>query len=87
MRPPVELEPIELKRVSRLVEYNMTGNNHWASYANDWLLHKEAASKFKTAETEIRAIMPDDALSASGYRICAKRDKANRVRITELSSK
>ena len=34
MTPPVEMEPVELKRISRMVDYNMTGNNQWAAAAS-----------------------------------------------------
>jgi predicted phage-related endonuclease len=85
MTPPVELEPVELKRISRLVDYNMTGNNQWAAAAADYLSHHKAAKLFKSAEETIRGIIPNDAASATGYGLIAKRDKANRVSIKPLS--
>lgn len=81
MTPPVELESVELKRISRLKDYNMTGNNHWASYANDFLKHKSAAKIFKDAETKLREMMPNDGITATGYGVIARRDKALRVSI------
>jgi predicted phage-related endonuclease len=84
MTQPVELKPIELKRVSRLIDYNFTGNNSWAAAANDWLLHKEAAKNFDSAEKALRELIPNDAASVTGYGIYAKRDKANRVKVSKI---
>jgi len=87
MTPPVEMEPIELKRISALRDYNFTGNNNWAAAAADWLKHKDDAKSFKDAEEKIKEMMPNDAASAIGYQIIAKRDKANRIRIADLNAK
>lgn len=85
MTPPVEMEPVELKRISRLVDYNFTGNNQWAAAANDWLRHKDAAKSWDASVETIKGLVPNDAASATGYGIVAKRDKANRISIKSLS--
>jgi len=85
MTEPVVMEPRELKIISRLKDYNMTGNNVWASAANDWLRHKEAAGLWETAVETIRGLVPNDASTATGYGIIAKRDKANRVSIRPVN--
>jgi hypothetical protein len=81
MTPPVELPPAEYIRPSRLRDYDMTGNNHWASYAKDFLDHQSAAKLFKDAETKLREMMPNDASSAVGYGVTARRDRALRISI------
>jgi hypothetical protein len=86
MTPPVELEPLVLKRISRLVEYNMTGNNQWAAAANDWITHKNAAELWDKSVETLKGMMPNDGLSATGYGIIARRDKANRISVRALSS-
>ena len=86
MTPPVELEAIELKSVSRLIDYNMTGNNAWASAAADFLKHQIAAKSYDTAVSTIKGLIPNDAASATGYGIVAKRDKANRISIRDVAA-
>src|SRR6266436_7860 len=58
--PPVEMEPMELTRISRMRDYNFTGNNNWAAAAADWLKHKDDAKSFKDAEEKIKEMMPND---------------------------
>lgn len=84
MTEPVVLEPVEAKRITRTQDYNMTGNNSWASAAGDWLLHRNSAVKFSEAEKKIKEIVPADAASCTGYGVIAKRDKAMRVSIRGL---
>lgn len=85
MTPPVELEPVELKRISRLVDYNMTGSNEWAAAANDWLTHKDAAKLWDASVETLKGLFPNDGASATGYGLVAKRDKANRISIKPIS--
>lgn len=81
---PVILEPVELRKISSTKEYNMTGNNLWASYANDFLLHKEAAKKFKDAEEKLKELVPNDASTCTGHGLVAKRDRALRLSIRAI---
>jgi len=81
---PVEMEPRELKTISRLVDYNMTGNNVWAAAANDWLAHKETAKLWEASVETIKGLVANDAASATGYGIVARRDKANRISIRPI---
>ena len=64
-------------------EYDLTGNNEWASHAADWTANKKAADAFKKAEKAIKELVPADAGSAKGHGIIVKRDKANRLGIKE----
>lgn len=87
MTQPVEMEPVELKRISRLVDYNFTGDNRWASSAADWLAYKDHRDKFEVAEKSIKEMVPNDAASATGYGVIARRDKANRISIRDINAK
>ncbi len=86
MTPPVELEPVELKRISRLRDYNMTGNNQWATAAGDFLQHQKAAETWKIAVETLKGLVANDAASAAGYGIIARRDRANRISIKPVSN-
>lgn len=85
MTEPVILDPVEYKPITRAKDYVMTGNNHWASYAEEWSSHKEAAKKFKTAEEKLKEMVPADAASCIGYGVVARRDRAMRVSIRGLN--
>ena len=85
MTPPVELEPVELKHISRLRDYNMTGNNQWATAAGDFLQHQKAAEVWKDAVETLKGMVANDAASASGYGVIARRDRANRLSIRSLA--
>jgi len=85
MTPPVEMEPVELKRISRLRDYNMTGNNQWASAAGDFLQHQKAAEAWKNSVETLKGLVANDAASATGYGITARRDRANRISIKPVS--
>jgi hypothetical protein len=80
LAPPVEMAPME-KQISRLRDYNMTGNNYWAAAAKDWTEHQSASIAFKNAEAKIREMVPADGASASGHGIIARRDRALRISI------
>ena len=85
MTPPVELEPVELKRITRTRDYNMTGNNEWATAAGDFLQHQKAADIWKTSNETLRGLVANDAASAAGYGVIARRDRANRISIRPVS--
>lgn len=85
MTEPVVLDPVELKVISRLKDYNMIGNNGWAAAAADWLQHQKASKLFDAAEKKIRELVPNDASTATGYSIVAKRDRANRLSIRGIN--
>jgi hypothetical protein len=85
MTEPVVMEPVELKIVSRLRDYNMTGNNTWAAAANDWLQHKKASELWNTSVETLKGMVANDAATCTGYGVVAKRDKANRISIKSLT--
>ena len=81
MTPPVEMEPVEYTKPSRLREYDMAGNNHWASYAKDFIDHQSAAKLFKDAEAKLKEMTPNDGSLARGYGVVVRRDRALRLSV------
>ena len=79
LTPPVVLDPVI--KITAVKEYDMVGDNLWASAAKDFLDHKSAAEMFKNAETRLRERVPNDASIATGYGVTARRDKALRLSI------
>jgi hypothetical protein len=47
----------------------------------DWLTNKGAADAFKAADKGIKAVLPEDALEASGHGITVKRSKNSAISI------
>lgn len=84
MTEPVVLDHMEIKTISALKDYNMTGNNEWADAACNWLDHKDAANKFKDADSKIRELVQHDARTATGHGIVVRRDRANRLSIRPI---
>jgi hypothetical protein len=85
MTEPVVLEPMEIRKIDPLINYNFTGNNAWATAADDWLNHRDAAVKHEEAEAKLRELIPNDARTVTGYSIVAKRDRANRISIRGIN--
>lgn len=78
MTPPVALAAVEAP-VQPIVTYDMTGNNQWCDLAVTWLDTKDAAKKAKSAEAEIKTMVPADAERAHGHGVEIKRDRAGRL--------
>lgn len=60
---------------------DMTGSNAWSSAAADWNNHKAAAKLFKTAETDLKAMVEPDVKLATGHGIQISRNKAGSLSI------
>lgn len=84
LTPPVAAPPVDPPRPAALREIDMGGSNSWATYAADWLDSRDAAKTFKTAEKEIKALVPDDAGRAHGAGIEVKRSRNGALRIGEM---
>lgn len=85
MTPPVELEPVRAHiPQSQMREYNFTGNNHFAAYANDWLRHKQASIDFDKAQEALKEMVPHDANRVFGHGISISRSKSGSIRIKPL---
>lgn len=62
---------------------SMEGNNAWSSAAADWSTHKAAAKLFKSAETDLKAMVEPDVRLAEGHGIAISRNKAGSLAIKE----
>ena len=60
---------------------DMSGNNEWGAFADDWLKHKDSADSFKKAEKQLRSLVPDEAREAFGHNVRVVRDRAGRKHI------
>jgi hypothetical protein len=80
---PVHLAPVAGPVVVSK-DYDMSGNNHWASAAATWLMTKLAAHDHAAAEKELKAIVPDDARKVTGYGVSITRDRAGRLSLREI---
>jgi len=58
-------------------------SNAWSSFAVDWLENRKPAKVFKTAETELKALVAPDVKRAYGAGIEIKRSKAGALSIRE----
>ena len=79
--PPDGMQNVVPPPISAMKTYNMTGHNEWALHAVDWLTNKGAADAFKVADKGIKAVLPEDALEASGHGITVKRSKNSAISI------
>jgi len=64
-------------------EQDMAGSNTWCAFAVDWLENRKPAKTFKTAETELKALVEPDVKRAYGAGIEIKRSKAGALSIRE----
>lgn len=69
--------------VTRTKTIDMTGNNEWAAFADDFIQNNSAAKKLEDAKKGIKALIPDDVKTATGHGIKATVAKNNSVTITE----
>mgnify|MGYP003318785177 CR=1 FL=1 len=68
--------------LSDMVDVDMTGNNEWASMAEEFKENKEQHDKHAKAKKGLRALVEDNVKLAKGHGIIAKRSNNNSVRIT-----
>ncbi|WP_195908517.1 YqaJ viral recombinase family protein [Novosphingobium sp. Gsoil 351] len=66
-------------------EVCMTGHNAWATFAADWLAHREAAKTHATATSSLKELVEADVARAYGHGIEAKRSKAGAITIREAA--
>ena len=62
---------------------DMTGNNEWASAADDYLKNQPAAKLFETAKSGLKELVPVDAFEAFGHGLTIKRSKTGSLTIKE----
>lgn len=89
---PIDSEPnlgvtvaIKEQVINGLRAYDWSKNNEWVAKSVEYADLKPKADAFKTAEKELRALIPDDASVVTGGRVTMKRDArgAYRATITE----
>lgn len=73
--PPYLIEKIEPPAFDDMREIDMTGNNQWASYANDIVSNQDAAKKFDKAKSEIKGLVEFDVKKAHGHGVSISRNK------------
>lgn len=79
--PPHDAPALEAPSISEFKPYDFSERNDWAYHAADWIAHKDAAAKFKSAEKCIKEIVPEDASEVTGHSIIVKRSKAGALSI------
>lgn len=82
LTPPVELAPVAAPvRVEKT--YDMTGSNSWSANAATWVNTRQAAKDNSSAEKELKAMVPPDAVRCFGHTVEIKRDRAGRLSLRE----
>jgi predicted phage-related endonuclease len=77
---PAAPSPIDASK-----QYDMTGNNLWATNAATWLANKDAARLTDDATKVLKNIVPADAKKCFGYGIQITRDRAGRLSLREAA--
>lgn len=83
--PPDQPAAVATIAIDQMREVDMTGNNEWASWAEDWLETKSAAKKFETAAKSIKGLIEPDVKRAHGHGINATKAKNGSITIKELA--
>ena len=79
--PPSAIAPPPTPKPIAYRELCLTGNNMWASAADDWLAHVEAAKKHAAALKTLKELIPDDVSRAFGHGLEAKRSKSGAITV------
>jgi hypothetical protein len=80
--PPVVLPPVEPPVDAKKI-YDMTGNNRWGEFAQQWLINREAYGLCADAQGILKEMVPADAKKCFGYGVRVTRDRANRLSLRE----
>lgn len=75
---PAQAAPLRPERIC-----DMRGSNSWAAAAAAWLEHRAAKKLADTAEKELKALVPADAIKCHGHGVVIQRDRANRMSLKE----
>lgn len=82
LQPPCALPAVK-GQVPAVKEYDMSGSNAWTVYAGRWLGNREAAAVFNESASELKQLVPPDAVRAYGSGIAVSRSKAGSLTIRE----
>lgn len=85
LTPPIAMEPVA-PPVKAEKTYDMQGNNAWGANAATWLSTRQAKKDYDTAEKELKATVPADAVRCFGYGVEAKRNRAGSLSLKEMAS-
>lgn len=78
--PPAPLPAPPTPKARGVREYDLTGNNEWASHAIDYTETMLAADRHEIAKKALKALVPDDASKCAGHGITINRDKRGALR-------
>lgn len=67
----------------RTVDFEALKHNEWAHHAGAWLANRGAASLFRAAEKDLKALVEPDVEHAFGFGISIKRSRAGSLTIKE----
>ena len=84
LTPPVAPPPVAPPLPAAARTIDMSGSNAWAAHASAWIEHRDGAVAFRTAEKEIKALVPEDASRAHGHGVEVKRARNGALRIGEM---
>jgi hypothetical protein len=65
---------------------DISQSNSWAEFAGIYLRTRDAYLEHERAKTELKALLPEDAMEASGHGVRARRSKAGAVSFDVLAS-
>jgi predicted phage-related endonuclease len=82
LTPPFKLDPI-VAPIVPAKDYNMHGNNEWASNGQEWLDTLDAHQRNVAAEKAIKKLVPEDARKCFGHGIQITRNKAGSMSLRE----
>ncbi len=74
-------------RLDDMRTVDMSGNNKWADFAVDYIVHAESATKFEAAKKGLKELVEKDVREATGHGIKIKRTAAGSLLISEVAGK
>lgn len=77
-KPPVKLAPVP-PPIDATAVIDMTFNNKWAAYADEWLQAKPIADRCDELNKLIKAMIPPEGKRIFGHGIRVSRDRAGRL--------
>lgn len=80
--PPVVLPPAP-PPISKWLDYNMTGNDGWRRFSEQWLQTRGAAQSCEEASKVLKSLVPSDARKCWAYGVRITRDRAGRLLLRE----
>jgi hypothetical protein len=83
-KPPIELAPpVDPPAYDTLIVRDMTGNNDWAMWANNFIETRIAHENHENAKAVLKSKIKDNERELHGHGVLVRRDKANRIHVRE----